>query len=155
MFASVGAPSYPSLAFSPLHVGGNHWTLIVLDFKNLRAAYYDSMYRQGVTETQARSMFSKILKFTEILGIRATTWTTHVLRRDFTPQQVDGYSCGVFVLQVCHYILEHAATYTLNRNPTLTPKVDVYPRDCCPAVYRGMMERSIRTRRIDLSIPVD
>jgi len=82
----------------PVHDGGNHWTLIEINFQGKSIEYYDSLGGDGrkyviaifqYIEDEYQKLFNRELP-------QSNTWSLITGRRE-TPQQSNGYDCGVFV----------------------------------------------------------
>jgi len=88
----------------PVHVHGNHWVLAVVNFRDKRFEYYDSL--KG-SEGQCLKNLRKYLKDESLDKLKATWddtgWTDHNFR-DGTPQQRNGWDCGVFMCKTADYL---------------------------------------------------
>jgi sentrin-specific protease 1 len=88
------------LIFIPLHQG-NHWALAVVNMRDQRLEYYDSM-----KSTKSDRSCAEIQRWCEAEMLDKQSmefdwagWKTHVHRQ--SPQQENGFDCGVFM---CQYI---------------------------------------------------
>ena len=88
----------------PVHVHGNHWVLAVVNFRDKRFEYYDSL--KG-SEGQCLKNLRRYLKDESLDKLKSTWddtgWTDHNFR-DGTPQQRNGWDCGVFMCKTADYL---------------------------------------------------
>ena len=78
-------------------VGGSHWSLVVFDRPSSTWYYYDSIGSMN-------------LPFAQRIVAKLTLWTgtTHFAIVD-TPNQVNGYDCGVYVIFITELLLSRFA----------------------------------------------
>lgn len=93
--------------FIPIHLT-NHWALVILDFKEKKITYYDSLGGKNVGCTKlileyVHFKISQSTKFTDPQKER-NKWTISFAD---IPKQTNGYDCGVFVLVYCLYLSEN------------------------------------------------
>lgn len=92
--------------FIPVHLGV-HWCLAVIDFKNKKINYYDSMGGKNMdciqklkTYIQEESVDKKKMKYD------MSDWTLEVVKE--IPQQGNGSDCGMFTCKYAEYISRNA-----------------------------------------------
>lgn len=86
--------------FIPLHVHGNHWTLVIFDLKSRTYMYADS--RDASAQVPRQSI--NILRWWIEALLPGRSFAS--VPADFTvPQQLDFNSCGVVVLSIMAYLL--------------------------------------------------
>jgi sentrin-specific protease 1 len=89
----------------PVNVGGNHWTLAVIDNKKKAIFYFDSMNKsdQGHIE-----MLNKYV-MDEYLDIHSRPIQPYEVKYDVdVPQQVGGLDCGVFMCTFAELLTRRA-----------------------------------------------
>ena len=89
--------------FIPVHKDGSHWILIEACMKSKEIKFYDSMLG-ALDEKYAFKMMTTIAQYInkegeqkQIEGLNAMDWKMSIVKN--TPQQRNGYDCGVFMLQ--------------------------------------------------------
>jgi hypothetical protein len=83
----------------PLHVSGNHWTLLKINLITRTIAYSDSL--GGTIPSDELALIRWWLK--SVLGSPAEF---RVIAPDFpSPRQADSYSCGIIVLSILGFVL--------------------------------------------------
>jgi len=91
--------------FIPVNVGNMHWTLIMIDLPNKIVRYFDSMAGSGDRYLNATFRYlqdeHKDKKKAPLLDL--DDWTL-VPTTDNTPQQHNGYDCGVFATFCAHWM---------------------------------------------------
>mmetsp|Transcript_9523 Transcript_9523/g.19406 ORF Transcript_9523/g.19406 Transcript_9523/m.19406 type:complete len:198 (+) Transcript_9523:1-594(+) len=95
--------------FFPVNISGMHWALVVAYMKERRLQYYDSMFGDGQEYLSAIMQYLQDEhenKKSRALP-HADSWQQIRCSRD-TPQQVNGYDCGVFVCMFCAFIASNA-----------------------------------------------
>jgi sentrin-specific protease 1 len=89
---------------APIHVGGNHWCLSVINLKDKQFEYYDSMGNSGSTCIQNLRLYiadeHRSKKGSEI---DLSDWKNHSPGNTI-PQQNNIYDCGVFMCQFAESI---------------------------------------------------
>jgi hypothetical protein len=89
---------------APIHVGGNHWCLAVINVKDKQFEYYDSMGGDGASCIMNLKFYiadeHKNKKGTEI---DLSDWKTFTPRHSI-PQQNNVHDCGVFMCQFAESI---------------------------------------------------
>lgn len=88
--------------FIPLHVNGNHWTSIVVDFPNQTITYLDSMGGSGHPHVDRILHFLE-LEHQAVHKSSLPTWE-HVITP--TPRQVNNNDCGVYTCFFANRILQ-------------------------------------------------
>eukprot|EP00892_Ulva_mutabilis_P008029 jgi/Ulvmu1/5599/UM023_0136.1 len=90
----------------PVHLG-NHWTCAVLNFRDCQIEYYDSL--RGVDTLTINSLLRWAQdEYADKYGgevperFRAQSWKT-VFNPSGTPEQMNGFDCGVFCMMCCNY----------------------------------------------------
>ena len=88
----------------PVNLGNMHWTLIVIDVQHKVIRYFDSMNGQGYDYLNATLRYLK----DEHVDKKKTPldtdgWTLLPTTPD-TPQQQNGYDCGVFATFFAHFM---------------------------------------------------
>eukprot|EP00249_Psilotum_nudum_P013264 c24247_g1_i2 orf=110-787(+) len=76
--------------------GGSHWSLLVYHRRNNVYEHFDSM--SGINWRHANALVSVIKSF---MGCTAAS---AVITEAFTPQQENGYDCGVYVMAIAESI---------------------------------------------------
>lgn len=90
----------------PLHKG-NHWVLGVVDLREKRVSYYDSL--KGVDRTCMRNLITWIVdeaKEKRQLQWDASEWSTDAPQD--IPPQLNGCDCGVFTLKYADFLARNA-----------------------------------------------
>ncbi|KAJ7355749.1 hypothetical protein DFH08DRAFT_772956 [Mycena albidolilacea] len=83
----------------PLHVSGNHWTLLNIDLVSKTIAYADSLY--GLPPMEEIALVQWWLK-----SLLSISEDFSVIEPDFEcPRQQDGHSCGIIVLSTLASLL--------------------------------------------------
>jgi hypothetical protein len=89
------------IVWFPLHVSGNHWTLLKINLITKTIAYSDSL--GGTIPSEDLALIRWWLKC--LLG---DTGEFHVIAPDFpSPRQCDSHSCGIIVLSILAFVLLH------------------------------------------------
>eukprot|EP00759_Apiculatamorpha_spiralis_P038493 PhF_6_TR37655/c0_g1_i1/m.56033/K08592/SENP1; sentrin-specific protease 1 len=107
-FTKMNLTGLESRILIPINVSENHWALGAIHFASSSIEYYDSMSRKRPLESfpntgLLKSLCEEIFPAKQPWTIRNTV--------PITPQQANGYDCGVFT---CHY------AYELCKNPNTT-----------------------------------
>jgi sentrin-specific protease 1 len=88
----------------PIHIGNNHWCLSVINVRDKRVEYYDSM--GGTNPTCMKNLKLYITdeyKAKKGVELDISDWTTYTPGNSI-PQQENIYDCGVFVCQFAESI---------------------------------------------------
>ncbi|MQL92796.1 hypothetical protein Taro_025426 [Colocasia esculenta] len=91
------APNEFDLIFSPMHVGTNHWALLVIHIKEKEFHVYDSLrnkYRRDIPQ-----YVEQLKRYLKGKHIDADKWPLRY--PDPSPQQGSGDDCGIFT---CKYM---------------------------------------------------
>jgi len=87
----------------PVHVHGNHWTLALINFKERRFEYYDSLFgHPGRTLVNLRQYMHDESHDKRKLPFDDTGWSDLVHHDG--PKQRNGSDCGVFMCTSADYI---------------------------------------------------
>ncbi len=86
----------------PLQVHNNHWTLAVLNIKEKKIEYLDSLITNAGTITGLRiiadlQFFHDRVCVTTKVPEDCTNWTIDMFSKEDIPQQCNGKDCGVFL----------------------------------------------------------
>lgn len=96
-----------SKVFCPVNVGNLHWTLLCFDVAKKQIRYFDSMGAPGSTYLNAALRYIHDEHQNKKNEPLPDEWTL-VPTTDNTPQQRNGYDCGVFTTFCAHfYALDH------------------------------------------------
>lgn len=89
--------------YIPVHVNGNHWTLMRIDLEERQYAYGDSL---SPSASPPREVLKTIFWWLDaILPSQQQLPFTISQRRLIIPQQADGFSCGIIILSTAAHIL--------------------------------------------------
>ncbi|MQM00477.1 hypothetical protein Taro_033221, partial [Colocasia esculenta] len=91
------APNEFDLIFSPMHVGTNHWALLVIHIKEKEFHMYDSLRNKDHRDIP--QYVEKLKRYLKGKHIDADKWPLRYL--DPCPQQGSGDDCGIFT---CKYM---------------------------------------------------
>ncbi|GEQ72414.1 hypothetical protein JCM33374_g6101 [Metschnikowia sp. JCM 33374] len=91
------------LVIVPINIMGTHWALAVVDNQAKSIGYYDSLSSRGNIRA-LESLNEYMLKESERLQVPSISYTLHPNMK--TPQQQNGFDCGVFTCTVAKYISE-------------------------------------------------
>ena len=97
-----------SAVFFPLHVGNNHWTLAVADMAQRKITYYDSLGDSGEDYLKNLLTYLRAEHQARHNTPLVETWVLHSPRTS-SPQQKNGYDCGVFCLALLNVLHGHYA----------------------------------------------
>ena len=98
--------------FIPLHIHGNHWTLLVICFTEKTIRYFDSYLRDVPSKGGDYIDCVKSYLLEEYAAKYDQTrfsfdgWEFFISTHANTPQQPDNYNCGVFVLKLTELIAD-------------------------------------------------
>ncbi|MQL91946.1 hypothetical protein Taro_024567, partial [Colocasia esculenta] len=90
------APNEFDLLFSPMHVGTNHWTLLVIHIKEKEFHVYDSLRNKDLRDIP--QYVEELKRHLKGKNIDAEKWPLRY--PDPCPQQGSGDDCGIFHLQI-------------------------------------------------------
>ena len=93
------------LLLAPVNVGNMHWCLVCVDFDRKTIQYYDSMNDGGLEYLRAMRRYLGDHHRATYDGapLDSDAWTL-VPTTPTTPQQSNGYDCGVFATFCAHYL---------------------------------------------------
>ena len=96
------------LLICPIHCGGNHWTLAVVNLLDKRFEYFDSLRGGdgGVLDNLRRYMMDEHLDKKKA-NWDGADWTDHTWRAG-TPWQRNDWDCGVFMCKTADYYSQDA-----------------------------------------------
>lgn len=89
--------------YIPVHVNGNHWTLLVMDLERREYAYADSMNTSAVVPHDVLKSLTWWLDGVQT-GQNLPRFTISALNIKM-PRQLDSFSCGIAVLSTIAWIL--------------------------------------------------
>jgi Ulp1 family protease len=99
------------ILFLPLHVFGNHWTLLRIDLSDSTYSYADCLYNRTSPPTSTLGLIqwwlTSLLSNTPIL--QPVPFELEL------PCQLDGFSCGVIVLDIMAALLLQSPIWEPNR----------------------------------------
>ena len=98
------------LVIVPLNVHGNHWTLVVINFRAKRFEYYDSLRGSGATYLRTLRRWLGEEHKDKKGGAEYDTsgWSDVTWKQGETPQQHNGSDCGVFMTRTADYLARDA-----------------------------------------------
>ena len=92
------------LIIVPIHQPG-HWTLAVINVKQQRFEYYDSLRGPpGLVFENLRRWLKDESLDKKGKSFDTTGWTEVVWKQGQTPQQRNGWDCGMFMIRTADYI---------------------------------------------------
>ena len=98
------------LIMVPIHLHGNHWTLAVINMKQNRFEYYDSLYYK-ITHYDHRKVFRNLRRWLQDESLNkknrpfdTSGWEDVVWKRGETPGQIGGKDCGVFMSRTAEWL---------------------------------------------------
>jgi sentrin-specific protease 1 len=94
------------LIIVPIHCHGNHWTLAVINLRQKRFEYYDSLFGSpGAVLTNLRRWLADESVDKKKGPLDLSDWTELVFTRDDgTPVQRNGSDCGVFMSRTADFL---------------------------------------------------
>ena len=96
------------LVIVPIHCHGNHWTLAVINFKARRFEYYDSLRgSEGRVLEHLRRWLADEHQDKKKAAYDTSEWTDTSWKSG-TPQQRNGFDCGVFMTRTADYLARDA-----------------------------------------------
>ena len=97
------------LILIPIHCHGNHWTLVVINMKQKRFEYYDSLRGPpGMALTNARHWLEDESLDKKGVPFDTSGWTEVIWKQGQTPQQCNGWDCGLFMLYTADWLARRA-----------------------------------------------
>jgi len=88
----------------PIHCHGNHWTLAVINLRLQRFEYYDSLRGPpGDVLINLRQWLQDESKDKKQAPLDLSGWSD-VVYKQHTPQQRNGFDCGVFMCRTADYL---------------------------------------------------
>lgn len=101
--------------------GGTHWSLLAYDRNMNSFVHHDSI--RGLNRWHAKKLYEVVARF---MGRSDSASTDHFIEC-FTPQQKNGYDCGVYVLAItkiiCHWHESNSANEADNWFSALEEKI--------------------------------
>ena len=92
--------------FIPLHVNNNHWVLAVIFVKSKKIRYYDSLRKDTKPyAAEIKQWIQDEASVEKVPGFNIDEWSAEVDKS--TPQQKNGYDCGVFMLTCADYLADN------------------------------------------------
>ena len=96
--------------FFPINIGGSHWTLVIAYIQEKKIQYRDALGAPGKKYTSAVRQYL-IDEMRDKKGVVMTQaqqdeWVIEPTPDD-TPQQENGYDCGMFVCMFADFILQN------------------------------------------------
>jgi len=94
------------LVLAPVCIGNKHWCLIAVDMEQKTVRYYDSMGGSGSGLVYLRALLRYLGdEHQDKKGVPfdSAGWTMVPTTRN-TPQQLNGFDCGVFASYCAHYV---------------------------------------------------
>lgn len=106
-----------SLVIVPINIMSTHWAVAVIDNDAATISYYDSLASKG-NPNAVQLLQQYMLKECERLLIAPKEYTLHPNME--TPQQLNGFDCGVFSCTVAKYISsQNALSFTQDDMKTI------------------------------------
>ena len=97
------------LIIVPIHCHGNHWTLAVINMKQKRFEYYDSLRGPpGMVLTNLRRWLEDESLDKKKVPFDTSGWTEVVWKQGQTPQQRNCYDCGIFMSRTADWLARDA-----------------------------------------------
>jgi hypothetical protein len=91
----------------PIHCGGNHWTLAIVNIRQQRFEYYDSLQgSQGSVFRHLRQWLQDESKDKHKRNLNLSEWKD-ICYKDGVPIQQNSYDCGVFMCKSAEYIAQN------------------------------------------------
>jgi sentrin-specific protease 1 len=101
----------------PVHVNGNHWALIEINFHLQKVLYFDSLKNDGSVYLEASFRFLKEYHLYKLHTPLRGNWR---LSHGMSPVQSNGNDCGVFL---CAALLQRWWSLPLSMNPAQSTMV--------------------------------
>jgi sentrin-specific protease 1 len=97
------------LIIVPIHCNGNHWTLAVINMKQKRFEYYDSLRGSpNMVLTNLRRWLEDESLDKKKVPFDTSGWTEVVWKQGQTPQQCNGWDCGIFMSRTADWLARDA-----------------------------------------------
>jgi len=97
------------LILIPIHCNDNHWTLVVINMKQKRFEYYDSLRGPpDMVLTNLRRWLEDESLDKKKVPFDTSGWTEVVWKRGQTPQQCNGWDCGLFMIYTADWLARRA-----------------------------------------------
>jgi sentrin-specific protease 1 len=97
------------LIIVPIHCHGNHWTLAVINMRQTRFEYYDSLRGPpGMVLTNLRRWLEDESLNKKQVPLDTSGWTEVVWKQGQTPQQRNCYDCGIFMSRTADWLARDA-----------------------------------------------
>ncbi len=139
LYSSNGELLFKKVIF-PIHVNGNHWSIVVVDILNEIAEYYDSNYNNAhnidiynntniFSDTNVLNIAMMIINdlknyaTSEEIKFEKSSFSnwTHIdyglRRKKVTPKQINGYDCGFMVCDTIKHIIRKEKIGEKSPNP--------------------------------------
>jgi Ulp1 family protease len=91
--------------FVPLHINNNHWASAVIDFRALTISFLDSMNGNGQPHLDRLIHFLQL----EYQAFHHATPPDWAITHTPTPQQENGYDCGVYTCLFANRTMQQAS----------------------------------------------
>lgn len=94
--------------FFPINISNSHWTMLVVFMKKRKIQYYDSMAASGRKYLEAIMRYIKDEhQAKKGTPIDMSDWEIVSCKRNETPQQHNGYDCGVFSIMFADFLSDN------------------------------------------------
>jgi len=87
----------------PIHVHGNHWTMLVIFVQEKKIGYFDSMGQSGDNEIATVKKWLQDIAVVQRVAFSAYEWN---VVENHGPRQTNGVDCGVFACICAYFISE-------------------------------------------------
>jgi sentrin-specific protease 1 len=135
------------LALFPVHTGGNHWILAIIDFVKKRFCIFDSM---GDTP-QSSDMFKKLRAYVVLEGKKYSEFPVNFsLDAEWKdcwldgPKQQNGVDCGVFVCVAADFLSEGMPLTLFSQTNMVTARL---------RIVRDIMRKGLTIRETTQRLP--
>ena len=139
--------------FIPLHIHGNHWTLLVIFFTEKTIRYFDS-YLRAAMPNEGRYYIGCVrsylleefaVKYPDQNHFNFDGWEFVISSHANTPQQPDNYNCGVFVLKLTELIADGVdiSNTSLGSNDELIRNLVNFRTDISKAISEGTLSHAV------------
>ena len=88
------------LILMPIHARSNHWTLLAMDLRRKRIAYYDSLRGDGTIYVASAKALLQAKAGDMEQPIDIDEWDIYPNAAEEFPAQPNGYDCGLYALMV-------------------------------------------------------
>ncbi len=92
--------------FFPVHMGGNHWILIVVRFTDFTITVYDSLGSRNSTHALKHYEKESLKRLISIILLSATDKKPFTFLRGDCYQQDDASACGIYTVYNARYLAE-------------------------------------------------